>query len=218
MRTAKLTLSDDGSIEGDVDLQYSGHSAQQRRLDLEGDSDARRLERFKDELTKMYPDADISGVGIENAGDPEKPLALRFHLKAEGYAQRTGKRLLVPPFFFQRGAAPFFSASERKYSISFPYAWEEHDVVTIELPGGFALDNAEAPASLNFGPPGAYKVKIMTRGARELISNRDFTFGKDGRLFFDVASYPQLKRIFEEIQKRDDHTISLKQTATAETK
>jgi hypothetical protein len=218
VRTAKLTLSDDGSIEGDIDMQYSGHSAQERRLELEGDSDARRLERFKDELTKMYPDSDISAVGIDSAGDPEKPLALHFHLKAAGYAQRTGKRLLVPPFFFQRGATPVFSASERKYSIYFPYAWAEHDVVTIELPAGFALDNAEAPGSLNFGPPGAYNVKIMTKGARELISNRDFTFGKDGRLLFDVATYPQLKHIFDEIQKRDDHTISLKQTVTAETK
>jgi hypothetical protein len=218
VRKAKLTLSDDGSIEGDIDLQYSGHSAQERRDELEGDSDARRLERFKDQLTKMYRDAEISDARVENANDPEKPLTLHYRLKSPGYAQRTGKRILVPPFFFQRGAAPFFSASDRKYPIYFPYAWEEHDSVTIELPAGFALDNAEAPASLEFGSPGAYKVRILTRGGRELISERDFTFGREGRIFFGPETYPQLKKIFDEIQKRDEHTISLKQTGAAEAK
>src|ERR1700678_546376 len=209
VRTAKFTLAEDGSIGGDVDLQYSGHSAQDRRYELEGESDARRLERYKDELNKTYPDAEITDIKIENANDPEKPLLLHYHLKAEGYAQRTGKRLLLPPFFFQRGAAPVFSASERKYPVFFPYAWKEHDSVTFELPAGFALDNAEAPASLDFGAPGAYNVRLMTKGTKELISERDLTFGKNGTIAFNVEAYPQLKRIFDEIHRRDDHTISL---------
>ncbi len=218
VRKAKLTLSDDGSIEGDIDLQYSGHSARERRDELEGESDARRLERYKDQLTKMYPDGEVSDIRIENAGDPEKPLALHYHLKSAGYAQRTGKRILLPPFFFQRGSAPLFSASDRKYPIYFPYAWQEHDSVTFELPAGFALDNAENPGSLEFGAPGSYKIQLMTRGTHELISDREFTFGKEGRLLFDVEMYPRLKKIFEEIQRRDDHTISLKQAVTAEAK
>src|SRR5580658_8247892 len=218
MRKAKLRLSDDGAIEGDIDLEYSGHSAQDRRHQLEGDSDERRLERYKDELSKTYPDAEISGTRIENASDAEKPLVLHYHLKSAGYAQRTGKRILLQPFFFQRGAAPMFSASERKYPVNFPYAWKEHDSVTIELPAGFALDNAEAPGSLNFGNPGSYQVKIMTRGSSELILERDLTFGKDGSLVFPADTYPQIKRIFDEIQKRDGHTISLKQAVTAEAK
>jgi len=218
VRKAKLKLSEDGSIEGDIDQQYSGHSARERRDELEGDSDARRLERLKDQLTKMYPDAEISDIRIENASDTEKPLAWHYHLKSEGYAQRTGKRILLPPFFFQRGTTPMFSASERKYPIYFPYAWQEHDSVTFELPAGYALDNAENPGSLEFGAPGTYKIQIATRGTHQLISDREFIFGREGRLLFDVATYPRLKKIFDEIHRRDDHTISLKQTVTAEAK
>jgi hypothetical protein len=58
----------------------------------------------------------------------------------------------------------------------------------------------------------------MTRGSRELILERDFTFGKDGNIFFPAEAYPQLKKVFDEIQKRDGHTISLKQAVTAEAK
>lgn len=218
VRKAKFTLSDDGSIEGDVDQEYSGHSASERRRELEGGTEARRLELFKDQLGKMYPDAEISDLRIVNANDPDKPLTLHYRLKAAGYAPRTGKRLLLPPFFFQRGTAAIFSASQRTYPVHFPYAWTERDSVTFQLPPGFALDNAEAPSSLDFGPPGAYKVRIATRGAGELLSERELTFGKEGRLYFGVESYPQLKRIFDEIQRRDDHTISLKQAVTAEAK
>jgi hypothetical protein len=218
VRKAKFTLSDQGAIEGDVDLQYSGHSAEERRNELAGESDARRLERFKDQLKKMYPDAEISAIRIENAADPEKPLELHYHMKMEGYSQRTGKRILLQPFFFQRGDSPMFSASERKYPIYFPYAWQEHDSVTFELPAGFALDNASAPPSLDFGAPGAYKVQILTRRGHELISERDFTFGKEGRLLYGAEVYSQLKHIFDEVQRRDDHTISLKQNVTAEAK
>jgi Domain of Unknown Function with PDB structure (DUF3857)/Transglutaminase-like superfamily len=218
VRKAKLALSDDGSIDGDVDLQYFGHSARDRRSELKADSDARRLELYKDQLTKLYPDGEITDARIENAGDPERPLTFHYHLKMSGYAQRTGKRILFQPFFFQRGVPPMFSASERKYPIYFPYAWQEHDSVTFELPAGFALDNAENPGSLNFGTPGAYKIQMMTKGSHELISDREFTFGNNGQILFEAGAYPQLKNLFDEIKRRDDHTISLKQVATAEAK
>jgi hypothetical protein len=218
VRTAKFTLSDQGSIEGDIELMYSGHTAQDRRSELEGDSGARRLERLKEELAKEYPDAEVSGARIENADDPESALSVHYHVKMEGYAQRTGKRILLQPFFFQRGLAPLFAASERKFPIYFPYAWEEHDVVTFELPAGFSLDNADAPGPLSFGAPGSYSVRLATRGGHQLILTRDFVFGKGGRIFFEAGNYPQLKTIFDEIHRRDDHTISLKQTAGTEVK
>lgn len=218
IRKATLALSDDGSMDADVKLQFSGHSAQERRYQLEADSDARRVERYKDELTKLYPNAEVSDIQIQNASDPEQPLIMHYHLKGPGYAQRTGKRILLQPFFFQRGTVPLFSASERKYPILFPYAWKEHDSVTFELPAGFTLDNADSPAPLNFGAPGGYQVKIMTRGSRELLVERDFVMGNEGRIFFPVENYAALKKIFDEIQRRDDHTISLIQTGSKEAK
>ena len=50
---------------------------------------------------------------------------------------------------------------------------------------------------------------------RELVCFRELRFGKDGNLSFPISVYPQLKAIFDEIHRRDDVTISLKQAATA---
>jgi len=89
-RKAKLTLSEDGSIDGEIDLEYSGHSAQDRRSELEGESDARRLERFKDELSKMYPDAEVSGLANRECERSRKTIDLA--LSSEGRRIRAAHR------------------------------------------------------------------------------------------------------------------------------
>ena len=209
-RVANFVLSDDGDLEGDVNEQYSGQMALDRRSELFRDSAERRLEREKEDLRKVFTDAEVSEVKIENVDDPEQPLVLAYHIKVSGYAQRTGKRILLQPMFFQRGETPMFTASERKYPIRFHYGWEEHDKVTIELPEGFDLDHPEAPDSMTFGEPGGYNVRMALQPGRKLVCGRDLAFGKGGLLGYSAEIYPKLKHVFDEIQRRDDQTIALK--------
>jgi hypothetical protein len=109
------------------------------------------------------------GIRMENVVDPVKPFVYSFHMRVPGYAQRTGKRLFLQPAFFQKGIAAMFSASTRKHGIYFHYSWTEDDTVTIDLPAGFALENAEAPQSfgardvtikpsLKIGPIGCFRL------------------------------------------------------------
>ena len=211
MRTAKFTLMEDGSIEGEVDQEYSGHLALDRRAEMKDDTAARRLERLKEQTAKVFPDADISDLRIENVDDPERPLKLHYYFKMAGYAQRTGKRLLVNPFFFQRGVAPLFASTERRHPIIFPYGWQERDTVSIVLPEGFSLDNAESPGGINFGAPGSYEVKLTIKNGHELTCVRELIFGKEGMLAYPKEAYPDIKRLFDNIHQHDDVAISLKQ-------
>ena len=217
LRSAKLTLSEDGTIEGEIDQEYSGHMAVDRRYEMEGEAEARRLERLKEHFTKIFPDAEVSGARIENADDAEQGLKLHCHIKIPGYAQRTGKRILIQPLLFQRGMPPLFAATERRYPIDLHYAWQEQDTISIALPSGFALDHAENPGALAFGAPGSYELQMSVKGGRELICVRGLTFGKGGALAFAAAAYPKVKNVFDEIHRRDDVTISLKQAQQAGT-
>ena len=38
---------------------------------------------------------------------------------------------------------------------------------------------------------------------------REFSFGREGMLVFPANSYPTLKKIFDEVQLRDRHTLSI---------
>ncbi|MDQ3753422.1 MAG: DUF3857 and transglutaminase domain-containing protein, partial [Acidobacteriota bacterium] len=216
-RTAKLKLAEDGTLEGDVRLECTGHAGMEMKEFNDDDSPNQREETLKDDVKKQMSTAELSDIRIENVTDPIKPFVYAYHVRVPGYAQRTGKRLFLQPAFFQRGVEPLFASSERRNAIYFNYAWSEDDTVEIELPAGFALDSPDAPDSLNASETGQYDVKIfVTPDKRRIIYQRKFYFGTaKSLLHFPRATYPALKQLFDELHKRDNHTLTLKQAAAS---
>lgn len=214
-RTAKLRLSEDGTLEGDVRIEYTGHLAVQKRENSSDQSPDQREQDLRDQIKKQMSTAEVTNINIENAEDPSKPLVYSYHARVPDYAQRTGKRLFIQLAFFQRGAGALFPTSDRRYPIYFHYPWSEQDVVTIDLPAGFALDHPDAPLSLSAGEIGKYDVKILVADNRTLIYRRAFFFGGNDKILFNTSSYPTLKQLFDIIHERDNHTIALKQNTVA---
>jgi uncharacterized protein DUF3857/transglutaminase superfamily protein len=215
-RSAMLRLSEDGLLEGDVRVEYYGHMAVERKEWDDDDSPAQREQTLLDSVKARMSTAELSNMQIENVTDPIKPFVYAYHISVPGYAQRTGKRLFLQPALFQRGMGPLFSASSRKYDIYFHYPWSEEDEVTIDLPPGYALDNADAPAPFSGGPVSAYKPSLaVTKDGRTMIYKRNFFFGGGNNILFPAEVYARLKTYFDALQKQDSHTVSLKQAATA---
>lgn len=214
-RTAQFKLSEDGTLEGDVTIEYTGHAGAVKKSNNEEDSPTEREATLRKMVTTQMSTAEVTNVQVENVTDPAKPFTYKYHVRVPGYAQRTGKRLFLQPAFFEHGREPLFTAANRRNMIYFSYPWSEEDEVQIDLPSGFALDNADAPQPFTAGKVGKYDVRILvTKDGRTLIYKRSFFFGGEQTLLFPVESYPQLKLMFDELHKRDDHTITLKQ-ATA---
>ena len=211
-RRAKLKLSEDGALEGEVTIEYTGHSAVERKEDIDDESETEREQALKDELKLQMSAAEITDIKIENVTDHVKPLVYSFKMKFPGYAQRTGKRLFLQPAFFQHGIGPLFASTNRRYPVYFHYPWSEDDVVEINLPEGFALDNADAPDSFSAGKISMYSPTLgVTVDKRNLVYKRSFYFGGGGNILYPVSSYGQLRTYFDELNKRDSHTVALKQ-------
>jgi hypothetical protein len=215
-RTAKLRLSEDGTLEGEVRIEYTGHIAVQKKEDYDAEAPSEREKRMHAALSKRISNAQVAEVKFEDVTDPFKPLVISYKVKVEGYAERTGKRLFLQPGFFEKGVEPLFSTNTRQHDIYFNYPWSERDEVSIDLPAGFALDNADQPGDLDLGEFGYDKIKIsITNDQRTLLLTRDFRFSG---VIFPKASYPNLKNAFDAIHRVDNHTITLKQGATAAAK
>src|SRR6185312_8296255 len=208
--SAHLHLSTDGTLEGDVEESYTGHRGEEYRFALNGKSPAQREEWLRDRITKMFPDADVTELKIESVGEPNHPLRATYHLDAPHYAQVTGKRLLFLSSPFHRAVASPFSASERRFQVEFPYGWREFDEIHIQLPPDWALDNPDSPGRVEFGTPGFFENHLTISKANELVSKREFVFGRGGMLNFEVSSYSALKKAFDVIQVLDQHSLSLK--------
>jgi len=215
-RTAKLNLLEDGTLEGDVRIEYSGHLGFEKKEYNDDDSPSQREETLRNSVKNRISTAELSDIKIENVTDPIKPFIYSYHVRVPGYAQRTGKRIFLQPAFFEHGVAPLFSASERKHEVYFHYPWLEEDSVSIELPAGYTLDNPDAPSPIRSAPVTEYTPTIkVTKDGKSLFYNRSFYFGGGGNLIFPVSAYNNLKTLFDLINKADNHTITLKQTAGA---
>jgi Domain of Unknown Function with PDB structure (DUF3857)/Transglutaminase-like superfamily len=213
-RLAKLTLSDDGTLEGDVNIQFTGHFAIERKEEMDEESETERETSLKDELKTQMSAAEITNIKIENVTDYVKPLVFSYHVRFPGYAQRTGKRLFLQPAFFQHGLAPLFATTDRKYPVYFHYPWSEDDRVEIELPKGYALDSADAPSPFGSNNISDYKPSLgVTPDGKILLYKRSFYFGGNDSILFPVGSYPLLKNYFDLLHKQDNHSIALKQAA-----
>lgn len=214
-RTAKLKLTDDGTLEGDVSVEYTGHFAVARKEDIDEESDAQREESLRAEIKSQMSAAEIANIKFENVTDYAKPLIISYRVRFPGYATRTGKRLFLQPAFFQHGLKPLFASAFRKYPVYFQFPWSEIDQVEFELPKGYALDNADAPAGFASGGISEYKPSLAASGDGSLlIYKRSFFFGGGGSILYPVQQYPNVKAYFDTVQKQDSHSIALKQTAT----
>ena len=214
-RHAQLKLSEDGMVEGDVRIEYTGHFSIERKMEIDEESESQREDDLRAEIKGQMSTAEVSSIKIENVMDYTKPLVYNFHVRVPNYAQRTGKRLFLQPAFFQHGDGPRFATNDRKYPIYFHYPWSEDDRVDIELPKGYAFDNADTPAPFGSGKISEYKVSIQaaTDGTL-LVYKRNFFFGGDATVLFPVESYAPLKQYFDMLHKQDNHSLALKQMAT----
>ena len=212
-RRATLRLGEDGTLEGKVRIEFSGHSGIAMRERYGSHSPEQREDSLREGVKKRLSSAELESVKVENATDPDKAFAYEYDVRVPGYAQRTGKRLFLQPAFFQRSKEPVFQTSERKHDINFPHPWSEQDTVTIELPLGYELENAESPGG--GGPEGMYDARLQLADERTLIYKRSVRFGDNSRILFPAAEYPVLKQQFDLMHKLDNHTVSLKQSESA---
>ncbi len=212
-RTGKFKLLEDGTLEGTIQIAYSGNRAVSRRENGFRDSVNQREEEYKEEIKSQMSTAEVTNLTIENFEDNSKPLVYKYKVNIPNYAQKTGKRIFFQPGFFEYGSSPAFSTATRTHDIYFSYPWAEEDEITFELPKTFDLDSADAPAKVaDPSNIGSLDIDIgVDKAANALIYKRKFHFGGNGKILFPVAVYQPMKNLFDGFHKADTHTITLKQ-------
>jgi hypothetical protein len=213
-RVAKLRLSNEGTLEGDVEVSLIGHANVEEKRMHAADSPQEVTEELIKSIEERFSTAELSNVKVENLTDPLSPLRYIYHIKVPGYAERVGRRLVMQPAYFHRNGPPMFPNSTRIHPICFKFPWSEEDEVAIETPPGFVLDHAEAPVSLRIGEAGDYIVRLgVAADGRTLVYQRKFVMGKNGVIMFPAGSYEQLKKVFDTVREQDNHAVLLREEA-----
>ena len=215
VRKGRFTLDAEGTLEGDVELVFTGHEAVTRKADNWSESLDAVNKDFREKMTDRISAAEVSDIVWTNLDNNVLPLVVKYHVRVPGYAEQAGSRLVFAPSFFEQGTPMVFAAAERKFAIFFSYPWSEHDDIEIVLPEGYTLDKPSAPQPVGelggaFGA--AYKLQYNSK-TRTFGYSRDFALGANGMFIFRQESYPVLKNLFELLHKSDTHSIMIKPKA-----
>lgn len=207
-RAARLALDGQGTLEGDVSIEYTGHAAIDARERFQNETPARLVEKVRDIVQARMPLAELDDVRVSSPGELKKPFVLSYKIRVPSYAESAGQRLFIQPGFFSKGLPAIFTAATRAYDICFNYSTLTEDDVVIKMPDGFQIEEGSTPGTLNRTNWGRYDIEI----ARSISSNT--IIYKRILEFLPVrvpaGSYQTVKRIFDFVNQQDAHTLTLK--------
>jgi transglutaminase-like putative cysteine protease len=211
-RNADLTVKASGEITGAVKVVMNGPAALYwRQLSLTSDPEEVR-KQFNESLHELLPQG-ITGevdrfVGLESAA-----ANLAVVVKVSGQlGTSTGKRLLLPGFFFSTGAHLQFVAEEkREAAVDLHYAEQVIDDAVYHLPTGYTVESAPQPAQLPW--PDHATLIVKTGSASGVIEIRH-TFARFFVLL-DPKDYPALRDYYQKISTNDQQQLVLVQAAGA---
>lgn len=213
-RVGSFKLLEDGTLEGSVTIEFTGHLGAYHKEYNDDDTQQQREQTLKDTV-KYYVlgSAEITDISIENVTDPDKPFRYVFKLRVPGYATKTGKRIFMQPNVFERNSKPMFESNTRRHGIYFEYPYTEIDELDIQLPTGYELESPDSPGTVQ-DSSGIVVNKInisVTNDKKMLVYKRAFTFGDMPMLLFDRWAYPTMKGLFERVYQSNVHALTLRQ-------
>jgi hypothetical protein len=214
-RTARLALSEEGTLEGDITDEIAGQDAAVWRRDLRGRSSLEREKRITDDLKARLSTAEVTKIRFDIPPSASEPLHIDYHVRVPGYAQRSSQRLFLQPAFFQRGDSPTFTAAKRSAPICFQHPWAETDMVTIDLPAGYHLEDSPEAQPVTLSTVAKHSVRIrLSEDGHQVQFLHSMYFGEGGEITFPAEEYPKIKKAFDDFQAQDQAVLSIASDAT----
>ena len=140
-----FSLSKEGTLSGHLDMQYMGHAGGMARGQL---ADDLTNNNWKEKLQEKYPQASFSDLIVKNKSDINTPLELKTECTLPEAAQVMGDYMYLNPILYPSFNKNPFTSDERKYEIDFPMLFKHKQVIKIEIPKGYAIE--ELPSSQRF--------------------------------------------------------------------
>jgi hypothetical protein len=203
---ADLTVDAQGGITGTVKILMNGPAALHwRQLNLTSDPEEVR-KQLNESLRYLLPQGmtgDVDKIqGLETA---EGFVSVSAKVSGQ-MGSSTGKRLLLPGFFFSTGAHPQFVAEEkREAAVDLHHADQVIDDAVYHLPAGFTVESAPQPAQLPWEGHATLVVKTAP-GAGTIEIKHIFA---RGFVLLKAREYPALRDYYQKIAANDQQQLVL---------
>jgi Domain of Unknown Function with PDB structure (DUF3857)/Transglutaminase-like superfamily len=204
-RTAELKLQPDGSLDGNLDLVFTGQEALDRRLAAFDEDETGRRKLLEDEIKELTPPGvKIDVDSVTGWQDSEQPLRVKCRLHALRFAVLTHQRMLFPMAVFQANRKTPLPHSKRMQPVYFRHGYSEVDKITISMPAGYRLEAMPAEADLKT-PFAAFHAKRTGEAALVRLERHALI----SRYYFPRESYGSLRQYFEQLRQSDAENVVL---------
>jgi len=211
-RFGDLTIDEYGAVSGGVRLVMGGQEALRwRQATLENDVNEVK-KQFDQWLESIIPDGVEAHIDHFLAlSQPDANLMAIINVKG-ALGTATGKRLLLPGFFFEtRRSRPFVSQEKREELVDMHYGEQVTDQVVYHLPAGLTVEGAPEDANIPWTGRAGFRTKITVAPGQVTVGrtlSRAFTFLK-------ADDYQNLRDFYQKMAATDKQQLVLTASPTA---
>ena len=205
-RIATASISSQGSLKGEIIVEFKGNLALEHRLAAVETDDAGRRADLEEELRDWLPKGSVVQLNqVQGWESSEDSLLAFFAVEVPSFAAVTGKHILAPANLFQSWEREdAFLQTHRQYPIYFPYTFEELDSLTIEVPQAYTINTV--PKGQDVKLASTRFVTSRSIQANQLVQTRALVVNS---IYFEPAKYTELKEFFRKLHAADEEQTVL---------
>ncbi len=203
LRTANLTLDEDGTLKGTVEEMRRGPIAAEMRAALKVLSQIQRQKFFQDRLSDLLDGAVLTAAGFQLNQDDS--FNLKFSFVYRGYAEHAGELFFFHPSVLGHKSGDFLEIGERSQPLMFSHAASESDVVDIALPAKYSVDELPQGASYQY-PFASYHSEVrVTENVLHYKRSYELT-----QIQVPLERLEDLKRFFRQLADDENSFVVMK--------
>jgi Domain of Unknown Function with PDB structure (DUF3857)/Domain of Unknown Function with PDB structure (DUF3858) len=211
VRTADLTIDDEGNASGKLSVDYTGGFGAEQRESLGRADETGRSKSFEDHIKAMLPaGSTVEVTSITNWDNDELPVHVEGTVKIPNFGTSAGRRMLIPLSAFRARQPVAFEPEKRRYAIHFPTPYEEIDTIKFTGPDGYKFEAVPAAKQLRPGVV-SYDIAATQQGSTVEVKR---TLVLDG-FMYPIKAYPALRSFFNQVKTNDDAQIVLQNAQSA---
>jgi len=204
-RNAKLTLAEQGDLEGTLTVTYFGLEALYMRMDQRDEDDASRKKLLEDLVRESIP----SGIEVDLTNQPDwatssPTFVAQYNLKVPGWVSGAGRRAVFPVGLFSSHEKHLFEHAQRTYAVYFHYPSQKIDDFTVVMPLGWKVSSLPAPVTQESPAVG------FTQKAEDQHSTLHITRKlRSDLLGVEPSNYGILRGFYQFVRTADEQQIVL---------
>jgi len=209
-RSAKLTLTPEGTLKGDFDEVRVGDRAAEQRATLRSASkDTDMVRPIESLLAHSLSTFQITKATVGNVQESSLPFLYHYSVVSTNYAKQAGNLLLVRPRVVgSKSSAVLETKEPRQFPLEFDGPTLDTDTFEITLPQGYEVEDLPPATDLNYSFA-SYHSKTEAQG-NVLRYTRTFEIKE---LSVPLAKIEDLKMFYRRINGDERNTAVLRPVA-----